>query len=128
MFCLFRIACRENPKARGNFKGFAREIGTDDLPTVSRIGRFEKYVGRKIERVRLERRKNNRQGARVTILAAANRFRRDLRVFADILLRSREPVAIKNVGIERVDRDVTVFEKTDEMPIAKCDFTVIAWA
>src|SRR6266702_5995559 len=128
MLSFFRIARGENAETRGNFVGFAREIVTDDLPTVSRIGRFEKLVGGEVQRARLERRKNNRQRARVTIFAAANRFRRNLRVLADILLRAREPVAIKNVGIERIDGDVSVLENPDQMPIAKSYFAVIAAA
>src|SRR6266550_3633319 len=81
----FRIARGENTEVRGDLVGFAREIRTDDLPAVSRIGRFEKHVGREIKRARLERRKNNRQGARIAILAAANGLRRNFRVLADIL-------------------------------------------
>ena len=85
MLPFFRIARGENTEVRGDLVGFAREIRTDDLPAVSRIGRFEKHVGREIKRVRLERRKNNRQGARIAILAAANGLRRNFRVLADIL-------------------------------------------
>ncbi len=128
MLSFFRIARGENTEIRGNFIGFAREIGTDDLPTISRVGRLEKHVRREIKRVRFERRKNHRQRARIAIFAAANRLRRDLRVLADILFRSREPVAIKNVRIERVDGDVSVFKDAGQAPIAKCDFAVIAAA
>src|SRR6266568_2073843 len=128
MLSFFRIARGENAETRGNFVGFAREIVTDDLPTVSRIVRFEKLVGGEVQRVRLERRKNNRQRARVTIFAAANRLRRNLRVLTDVLLRSREPVAIKNVRIERIDGDVSILENPDQMPIAKSNFAVIAAA
>src|SRR6266566_6042628 len=128
MLSFFRIARGENAETRGNFVGFAREIVTDDLPTVSRIGRFEKLVGGEVQRVRLERRKSYRQRARVTIFAAANRLRRNLRVLTDVLLRSREPVAIKNVRIERIDGDVSILENPDQMPIAKSNFAVIAAA
>src|SRR6266702_7236434 len=128
MLSFFRIARGENAETRGNFVGFAREIVTDDLPTVSRISRFEKLVGGEVQRVRLERRKNNRKRARIAILATANRLRRNLRVLADILLRAREPVAIKNVGIERIDGDISVLENPDQMPIAKSYFAVIAAA
>src|SRR5712692_7046443 len=128
MLSFFRIARGENAEVRGSFVRFAREIGTDDLPTVARVGRFEKLVGCEIKRVRFERRKNDRQRARITILASANRLRRNFRVFADILLRAREPVAVKNVRIERVDGDVAVLEDADEMPIAKCNFAIIAAA
>ncbi len=78
--------------------------------------------------MRLERRKNNRKRARIAIFAAANRLRRNLRVLADVLLRSREPVAIKNVRIERIDGDVSILENPDQMPIAKRNLAVIAAA
>src|SRR5467141_3079378 len=128
VFSFFRIARGENAEVRGNFVGFAREIRTDDLPTVSRVGSFEKHVGREVERVRFERRKHHRQRARIAILAAANRLRRNLRVLADILLRSRKPVAIKNVRVERIDGDISVFKNTRQAPIAKCNFAVVAAA
>src|SRR5260370_11215010 len=128
MLSFFWIARGENAEVRGNLVRFAREIVTDDLPTVSRIGRFEKLVGGEVQRVRLERRKNYRKRARVMIFAAANRFRRDLPVLADVLLRSREPVGIKNVRIEWIDGDVAILENPDQMPIAKSDFAVIAAA
>src|SRR5712664_2054568 len=128
VLAFLRIARGENAEVRGSFIGFAREIGTDDLPTVSRVGRLEKHVGREIKRVRFERRKNHRQRARITILAAANRLRRNFGVLADVLLRAREPVAIKNVRIERVDGDVSVFKDAGQAPIAKCNFAVIAAA
>ena len=128
MFSFFRIARDENTEIRGSLIGFAREIGADDLPTVSRIGRFEQYVGREVERVRFERRKNNRQRARIAIFAAANGLRGNFRVLADILLCAREPVAIQNVRIERVDGDVAVLENSRQLPIAKRNFAVIAAA
>src|SRR5260370_33086707 len=124
----FRIACRENSKVRGRLQCFGRQVWTDNLPTVYGIRGFEEHVSRKVERVRFERRKNHWQRARIAILAAANRLRRNLRVFANVLLRAREPVAIKNVWIERVDGDIVVFENSDEMPIAKSSFAIIAAA
>ena len=128
MLSFLRITRGENPEIRGNLIEFAREIGTDDLPAISRIGRFEKHVGSEVERMQFERREHHRQSARIAILAAANWLRCNLGVLADILLRAREPVAIKNVRIERVDRDISVLKDPNEMPVAKSNFAIIAAA
>src|SRR5712664_3270059 len=128
MFSFFRIGRRENAEIFWNLVSFAREIRTNHLPTVSRIGRFEKHICGEVQGVRFQRRKDDRQRARIAILAAANGFGRNLRVLANILSRSSEPVAIENVRIERIHGDVAVLENAGKPPIAESNFAVIAAA
>src|SRR5438876_4236336 len=128
MFSFFRITRGEDSEIRGNFIRLAREVVADDLPTIPRVGRFEKLVGRKIKGVRFERRKNHRQRARIAIFAAANWLGRNFRVLADILPGAREPIAIQSVRVQRIHGDVAVLENSRQPPIAKGNFAVIAAA
>ena len=128
MFSFFRIGRCENADIFWNLVSFASEIRTNHLPTVSRIGRFEKHICGEVQGVRFQRRKDDRQRARIAILAAANGFGRNLRVLANILSRSSEPVAIENVRIERIHGDVAVLENAGQPPIAESNFAVIAAA
>src|SRR6266571_2870817 len=126
MLPFLRIGGSERTETRGDFVGCPRQIGTDHLPAIAAIRGLEKRVRGKIQRVWIERRKNYRQSSIVTVFAAANRLRRNVRHFADVLLGSRKPRAVNNVGVERIDGDVPVLEDSNGVPLAKADFSVIA--
>src|SRR5713101_4641533 len=128
MLPFLRIGGSERTEIRGDFVGCPRQIGTDHLPAIAAIRGLKKYVRGEVQRVGIERRKNYRQSSIVAVFAAANRLRRNVRHFADVLLGSRKPRAVNNVGVERIDGNVSVLEDSNGMPLAKADFSVIAAA
>src|SRR6266851_6469318 len=81
-----------------------------------------------MEGVRVDPGKNNRQSTIIAIFAAPHWFRRNVRDFAEFLIGARELRAIENVGVQRIDGDVAIFKDADRMPLAKCNFAVVAVA
>ena len=44
------------------------------------------------------------------------------------MIRARQPRAVNNVSVERIDRDVAIFKHANRMPFAKADLAIIAAA
>src|SRR6516225_11121410 len=126
VLAFFRIARRKGAKIRGHLVRFTRQVRADNAPTPPLVGRFEQYVRRKIQGLRIEAGKNQRKRAVIAILAAAHRLRSNISDFADVLAVAGELLAINNVRVARIDSDAAVFEHTGYAPIAERYFAVVA--
>src|SRR6185295_7224575 len=112
--------------AVGHFGLFAREVGADNLPTVSAARRFEQHVAGEIKNVRIDRREDHRRGAKEAILAASSGFGRNVLDLARAPIEARDLAAVNDVWVQRIRRDVSVFFDADRMPFAKGDLAVVA--
>src|SRR5208282_3179484 len=128
MFALFRIARAERAKIFRRLVRFTRQVRADDGPTAPLISGLEQDVRGKVQRLGIERRKRNRQRAVVAIFAAPYGLRRNVRRFAERLIRARNPSAVKNVGVHGVNSDSAVFLHAGEAPIAVANLAVVAAA
>ena len=75
MLALGRIGIHELPQARRHSGIFARQIRTDNLPTLAAITRREQHIRSQIEDVLVDGRENQRSGAIETVLAGAQHNR-----------------------------------------------------
>ena len=82
VFALFWVRSRKHSQIRRGLIRFPRQIGADHFPTFPRVHGFKQNIGRKEKFVRVERRKDNREGAIVAIFTAMDGFGRDVRNFA----------------------------------------------
>ena len=93
-----------------------REIGADGFPVVAAIRGFEEKIRCGVENVRIDRRKHDRLRAVGAEFRIANGNRRDVLHLpgAPVILRNFvAPGAVNDVGIERVRRHVTIFNRAD---------------
>src|SRR6202030_3489758 len=128
VFALFWVGGRKNSQIRRRLIGFPGKIGTNHGPTFPGVHSFKYNIGRKEKLVRIERRKYYRQGAVVAVFTPTDGLRSNIRNFAELLIGARQPRSVNNVGVQRINSDVTVFKDSDGMPFAKSDLAVIAAA
>src|SRR5229473_3055056 len=69
VFAFLRVCGTENPQTGWYLVILPRQIGADCLPASTSVGGLEEHVGCEKEGARLERRKDDRQGAYVAVLA-----------------------------------------------------------
>ena len=93
----------------GDFKGLARQVGTDLLPTTAAIASLPKSVRGKKHRTRIQRRENDRLCSDDAKVSTAKRLRHDVLRLRCSSIVTRQLTAIDDVRIERIRNDVTVF-------------------
>src|SRR5580692_5806845 len=127
----FGILGRKRAHTRRNSRVFAGEVGADGLPRLSAVSGFEQYVRGEIKSMRIDRREEGWLGAISPILRVTHRNGRHvLRLpSGPMILRNLAATAsVNNVGVKWIGSDVPVLDGGDGMPVAKCDFAVIASA
>ena len=128
MLAFFRIACRKHTKIRGRFVRIACQVRADYFPALAAINRFEHDVCGEKQFVRVRRRKHQRQSAIVAILAAPHGLRRNVLHFTNFQVRARYARAVNQILIGWIDGDRAVLFHSEQSPVAKCDFSVVAAA
>ncbi len=109
----------------------AGEIRTDGLPSAASVQSFEKKIGRVIENVGIEGRKQNGLRAIRAVLGIGERNGGDILHLACRQRVSRNFAAarsINNVGIQGIRCGVSVLDHADRMPVAKGNLAVVAAA
>src|SRR5712671_1011629 len=100
MLALRRISLDKRTKCRGNAGIFARQVGTDDLPTVATIAGGKQDIRAEIQHVRIDRRENQRSSAIEAILPGAQNHRRDVARLTSSAVEYRSLAAINQIGMQ----------------------------
>src|SRR3984885_7229476 len=108
-----------------------RKIGTDGLPGFAAIGGLEQNVGGVIENVRIDRREHDRLSAISAVFRAAVGNGRDVLYLSGARVKPGDLFsagAVNKLGIERIGRNVTIFDGSDRVPVPYIDFAIVAAA
>src|SRR3954462_13979949 len=115
MRCGFLIIGRSGTNAWRNSGIRVREIRRNLLPVLAAINGFEKDVGRVINRVRIDRRKDDRLGAFGAVVATDGDGGDVLCLpCAPVVFRDFIPTsAVDDIWVERVGRYVAILDDVD---------------
>ena len=120
------LGTTKHADARRHFRLLTRQVGTDDLPTRTTVGRLEQNVAGKIQHARIGGRKENRRRAQKSVLPGAQDLRRDVLHLARVHIEPRSLAAVDEIRMKRIGRDVAILFNTDSTPVAESDRAVIA--
>ena len=112
--------------ARGQVVLRPRQIGANLFPVNALIARSPERVSGEKKQMRIDRRKDNWLGAHHPEILRLHRHRQDCLGLTGSPIESGQFAADDDVRIERIGDNITVFLRRDWVPVAKCDFAVVA--
>src|SRR5438309_1133355 len=98
------------------------------MPYAAAVAGFKKHIRGVIKDMRIDGRKHQRLRAINAILPS---YRNGCHIFylAGAPVKTRDFIssrAVNDIGVERIGRDVSIFDHSDGVPVAKCNLAIIA--
>src|SRR5258705_964453 len=125
VFSSIEIAAGIHRVTRRHVVALTREVGTDDVPAVSTVRGFEKYVSGEVQSVGIDRRENHGSGPEEPVISRPHCFRTDVLHLAGSLIEATDLPAVNDVRVKAIRGDVAGFLDPDRIPLPESDRAVI---